>query len=150
MLDGGAFSWLERNVQKNRCESQPLKSLGLAAFDWNWIDPTHRPEMDEPNRGDDMARILGSSWDIILGSDLVYNEAGVDMLPKVLAALLDRGHDRTYALYAHTLNRFEFLDRDFFENMAECRFMLASCLARGRRRRRRRRRRRSAASSSPR
>jgi len=45
----------------------------------------------------------------------VYNDVGVRMLPRVIAALAQKD---TRVLYAHTLNRFEFLDRDFFEELA--------------------------------
>ena len=61
--------------------------------------------MDEAPPGDDMARILGASWDIILGSDLVYNEAGVDMLQRSSLRCLAwaRSHVRTVRTYAQPL-----------------------------------------------
>lgn len=37
----------------------------------------------------DMQSLLRTSWDIIIGSDLVYNTAGVKGLPRVLAALMN-------------------------------------------------------------
>ena len=52
--------------------------------------------------------------DLVIGSDLVYNDAGVRMLPRVLAALAG---GRTRILYAHTLYRFEQMDLDFFEEL---------------------------------
>ena len=37
------------------------------------------------------------------------------MLPKVISRLLCGSHASACVYYAHTLNRFEFLDRDFFD-----------------------------------
>jgi hypothetical protein len=51
------------------------------------------------------------SWDLIVGSDLVYCEAGVKMLPRVMRALCHKG---TTILYAHTKKRYEMVDIDFF------------------------------------
>lgn len=53
-------------------------------------------------------------WDFIVGSDLVYNEEGCRLLPRVLAQLAQPG---TVILYAHTKRRFEMLDADFFGNL---------------------------------
>lgn len=56
-------------------------------------------------------RCCTESWDFIVGSDLVYTEAGCELLTRTLAALVS---DRTQVLYAHTKRRFEMLDQDFF------------------------------------
>ena len=118
MVDGGALEWLERNVQNNRTEV-PLSCLRTAAFDWNWIDDEDRQQQQqqEEREHEDKANILGTPWDLIVGSDLVYDEAGVDKLPRVLSALLERGTAGAHVLYAHTLNRFEFADHDFFKEL---------------------------------
>jgi hypothetical protein len=36
----------------------------------------------------DMQELLQTAWDVIIGSDLIYNQAGARGLPKVLAALM--------------------------------------------------------------
>lgn len=53
-------------------------------------------------------------WDFIVGSDLVYNEEGCKLLPRVFAQL---SGPETVILYAHTKRRFEMLDNDFFDNL---------------------------------
>eukprot|EP00892_Ulva_mutabilis_P000164 jgi/Ulvmu1/10148/UM006_0102.1 len=55
-----------------------------------------------------------AQWDYIVGSDLVYNEAGCRLLPRVIAQLASPD---TVVLYAHTKRRFEMLDCDFFSNL---------------------------------
>lgn len=49
-----------------------------------------RPSAAVPSTSElaDMQRLLSTPWDIIIGSDLIYNTAGVKGLPKVLAALM--------------------------------------------------------------
>ena len=105
MVVGGALTWLDRNVARNRDAGVPLESLSTAALDWAWADE------DETTEGP-----FASVWDVVIGSDLVYNEIGVQMLPRVFARLLAGG--TAVAYYAHTLNRYEFLDRDFFKALA--------------------------------
>lgn len=109
MEQGEALAWLDRNVQRNRDAGVPLGVLETAALDWSWADS------DATDAVARSARIFSERWDVVLGSDLVYNEVGLKMLPIVLARLLARG---AVAYYAHTLNRFEFLDRDFFEALS--------------------------------
>lgn len=71
--------------------------------------------VSETKRGAPMDRPCTSqSWDFIFGSDLVYNEAGCELLPRTLAALAS---EQTQVLYAHTKRRFEMLDCDFFANL---------------------------------
>ena len=55
------------------------------------------------------------TWDFIVGCDLVYNQAGCELLPRTLAALMS---ERTQVLYAHTKRRFEMLDCDFLASLA--------------------------------
>ena len=54
--------------------------------------------------------VLDAHWDIVLGSDLVYNEAGVEMLPTVLARLVAAG---SAVYYCHTKHRYDMMDADF-------------------------------------
>jgi hypothetical protein len=58
-----------------------------------------------------------TSWDYLVGSDLVYNEAGSCCLPRVMAALAG---PRTRILYCHTKHRFDLLDAELFEQLAVC------------------------------
>ena len=75
-------------------------------------------EGEEERAAGDLA--LRSPFDVVLGSDLVYNDAGVYLLPRVAGALRRSGQGAAaYALYAHTLNRFEFADHDFFEELTK-------------------------------
>ena len=115
MITGGALTWLDRNVQRNRDAGLQLETLSTAALDWSWADEAAVVPAEEPGVDPSAAReaVFGVAWDVVIGSDLVYNEIGVYMLPKVFARLLANG--TTIAYYAHTLNRYEFLDRDFFE-----------------------------------
>lgn len=53
-------------------------------------------------------------WDFVIGSDLVYNQDGTDLLPKVLARLTS---SKTCVLYCHTKRRFEHMDYDFLEGL---------------------------------
>lgn len=100
-VEGGALEWLSLNLKRN--EHLPISSCRVAALDWAWAEhPPSGPNCPE--------LLLDRQWDVVLGSDLVYNEVGVEMLPRVLAALARPG---TCMLYAHTLNRFEFMDHDF-------------------------------------
>lgn len=48
-----------------------------------------------------VASLRGQHWDLILGSDLLYHEAGVRALPSVLMALATA---QTTILYAHTMS----------------------------------------------
>lgn len=131
MVEGGALRWLEQNVERNRSAGHALPALRTAPLDWNWVveqcdedgaDGGGRALVVPTVEGDDAqrsdgARALCSSFDLLLGSDLVYNDSGVYMLPRVLRALLRRGPPGAHALYAHTLNRFEFADHDFFKEL---------------------------------
>jgi hypothetical protein len=62
------------------------------------------------------------SFDAILGADLVYEDAGVKMLPRVVAALLAGNRKRRDAAfwYAHTKHRYDGMDLDFFEEIRAC------------------------------
>ena len=129
MVQGGALTWLERNVRRNREAGLPLETLSTAALDWSWVDaddvdatPSAAVEEESGNdtHGVNAKAILDDAWDVIIGSDLVYNEVGARMLPKVIARLLGSSSKHAaVCYYAHTLNRFEFLDKDFLEALKE-------------------------------
>ena len=53
-------------------------------------------------------------WDVVVGSDLVYEEAGVEMLPRVLGRLCDGG---AVVFYCHTKHRYDMMDHDFVANV---------------------------------
>ncbi|KAG2483014.1 hypothetical protein HYH03_018094 [Edaphochlamys debaryana] len=59
--------------------------------------------------------VAGVHWDLVIGSDLVYNEIGAVHLPRVLRALARPG---TTILYGHTKHRFDTFDVRFFEELA--------------------------------
>ena len=60
--------------------------------------------------------VQSTSFDLVIGSDLVYEEEGMRALVRVFAVLAARG---VRILYAHTRYRFEMLDRDFFAALAQ-------------------------------
>jgi len=94
--EGGALEWLQHNInlgkQKN-VEGKPL--------DWS-----SREEFK-----------VEGPWDMIIGSDLVYNEVGAKLLPLVMKTQCDRSNGECPIFYAHTLRRFDHLDEMFFENL---------------------------------
>lgn len=95
---GGALEWLQFNVAANEL----LSSVECRVLDWqSWTTP----------EGDALAETVGD-FDLVLGSDLVYDEAGARLLPRVLRCFLQRC--RCSAFYAHTLHRYDHLDVDFF------------------------------------
>ena len=56
--------------------------------------------------------------DVVLGADLVYDDAGVVALPRVVAAVLARARGTAVFYYAHTKHRYDGMDLDFFANVA--------------------------------
>ncbi len=64
--------------------------------------------------GADKRYLSSTPWDFIIGSDLIYNEAGARMLPRVLQAL-SQPYTQTY--YVHTKHRFDHLDMVFLEQL---------------------------------
>jgi hypothetical protein len=125
MCDGAALEWLQHNLNLNSTAS----NVRAAALDWAWCadGATDIVAAASVAEREACTEILGSNWDLVVGSDLVYNEIGAAMLPRVMAALASRGllggavgatPTATRVLYAHTLNRYEFLDREFFKQCA--------------------------------
>ncbi len=123
MLHGNAFAWLERNIAMNAEAGLPLSACRAQPLDWSWL--ADADEASLPSEGDAgeaearaaaLEQLRGVAWDLIVGSDLVYDEEGARALPAAIAALLRLGGgEGRRVLYAHTLGRFEILDRDFLE-----------------------------------
>eukprot|EP00951_Prasinocladus_malaysianus_P049178 scaffold666839_cov48-Prasinocladus_malaysianus.AAC.2 len=59
-------------------------------------------------------RLWGQSFDLVVGSDLVYNDIGSKLLPLVMRRFASNG---AVILYGHTLGRFEILDKEFQDNL---------------------------------
>eukprot|EP01062_Namystynia_karyoxenos_P039490 TRINITY_DN28689_c0_g1_i2.p1 TRINITY_DN28689_c0_g1~~TRINITY_DN28689_c0_g1_i2.p1 ORF type:complete len:243 (+),score=65.60 TRINITY_DN28689_c0_g1_i2:82-810(+) len=97
---GGALDWLRHNIEKGRQQGLPLDGVEAAECDW-----TQAGAPGQPAQG-----LLAQHWDVVLGSDLVYDEAGVEMLPRVLRAVIGPA---TRCFYAHTRHRLEHLDMRF-------------------------------------
>merc|ERR1719158_1251405 len=55
------------------------------------------------------------SAQIILGSDLVYDAAGAQFLPKIIARFVE-GNSRA-VFYAHTFHRYDDMDVTFMDNL---------------------------------
>ena len=69
-------------------------------------------------RSEQAARVQGR-FDLVVGSDLVYNEVGSDYLPAVMAKLLEDEEGCTECYYAHTFHRFDHLDERFLARLYE-------------------------------
>ena len=88
---GGALEHLQHNVNLNR-RIHPMENLRVAACDWSlWLDSAETSGAEPIGEGGPCVKgngqtskdfLSGQEWDIILGSDLVYNEIGIKMLPK--------------------------------------------------------------------
>lgn len=118
--EGGGLDHLRHNLELNR-EQDEGGSLnpGLQAFACDWTlygDPEARRGSDGPAAPEDP--VMGP-WDIIVGSDLVYNEAGQNMLPRVIRQLLGQSAPGTCFYYAHTKYRYEMIDIDFEKELVK-------------------------------
>ena len=113
MASGGALDWLRRNVRKNEslaeergCRLWPPGRLRTEECDWSVYQggaPSVSGYGRRRRRGgarDPVPRSVAGSipgsptldavpWDFIVGSDLVYDECGVRMLPRVIRSLLE-------------------------------------------------------------
>lgn len=109
----GGLGWLNHNVQLNATRGLPLGHVRVQACDWQEYgdgggggdrpgqpaaaaagqpeqqqNKQHAQQQSEQQQQPSGAVDLRSThWDVILGSDLIYNEIGSRCLPKVLAAL---------------------------------------------------------------
>ena len=106
-----ALAWLEHNLEANRRNGSLARSVSAEALDWAWV-------ADSVVASDPAARtLLERPFNLVIGSDLVYDHAGAAALVRVLfgassVALAQDPQGRV--LYAHTVNRFEDLDLEFF------------------------------------
>lgn len=118
MEDGGALEWLNHNVDHNKAHAaRSLGAVRTAACDWGWYDGARDESAPaDAHQRRSIAALASTRWDAIIGSDLVYSDFGAAVLPRVLAALAS---PHTLVLYAHTLYRFEKLDRDFFDALSQ-------------------------------
>lgn len=122
---GGALDWLNHNLELNREAGKELRSVEAAPCDWNdYIALLKGARISESSdRVVAMdASLAQTEWDLIIGSDLVYNEAGVSMLPKVTnhglrfsfsKVMKALASPKTQIYYAHTKKRYEMIDHDF-------------------------------------
>lgn len=115
MLDGGAFAWLQHNVTENA--GLPLRAVQTMPCDWAWFGAgSGEGEEESAEVAAAHGVVQSAAFDLVLGSDLVYEERGMQALVRVFSALAGRG---IRILYAHTRYRFEMLDRDFFAALAQ-------------------------------
>eukprot|EP00439_Symbiodinium_sp_Y106_P047177 s2996_g6.t1 len=78
--DGGAMEWLQHNLMENVAAGVPLSAVDLQELDWSRFEDTaSRPSLPQPP-----AQKQGQHWDLLIGSDLIYSQAGVELLPRVL------------------------------------------------------------------
>lgn len=122
-VEGGALNWLRYNVQLNKEAGKNIDIVDTAACDWNdYIALLEGEKKEEGATGEGEApraiamdtTLALTKWDLIIGSDLVYNDAGVEMLPRVMKALASPG---TLIFYAHTKKRYEMVDFDFLAEL---------------------------------
>lgn len=96
---GGALDWLKHNITRGDFPNVTARPL-------DWSLPDH--DVQGP-------------WDLIIGSDLVYNEIGARLLPKVMHAQATSSTDTNASIipkgifYAHTFHRFDQFDELFLE-----------------------------------
>lgn len=107
-----ALEWLQSNLRKNSEDDCPLSAVSIAPLDWT--------DWEQEDRGGDSGLLTEALHaDLVIGSDLVYNEIGVRLLPKVLRSLASTVR-HPIILYAHTLHRFDHFDIDFFQALLDC------------------------------
>ncbi|CCO19047.1 predicted protein [Bathycoccus prasinos] len=120
MEAGGALDWLnlilDSNREKRKLSSKEREKIYATSLDWNEVILSDKEE--EEVKDDYDAQMI--DVDFLLGSDLVYDESGVKILPRVIAKLLRSRCRKTksgFMLYAHTKHRYDGMDVDFFENL---------------------------------
>jgi hypothetical protein len=120
MEAGGALDWLnlilDSNREKRKLSSKEREKIYATSLDWNEVILSDKEE--EEVKDDYDAQMI--DVDFLLGSDLVYDESGVKILPRVIAKLLRTRCRKTksgFMLYAHTKHRYDGMDVDFFENL---------------------------------
>lgn len=135
---GNGLGWLRHNVDVNRAQGKQLARLEALACDWTHYirlgkgrigdktkDENHEQGVEgiagiaqrllqDPSVAHIDVSLANETWDVIIGSDLVYCDSGVTMLPRVMRVLCN---ERTKILYAHTKKRYEMVDIDFFAEL---------------------------------
>lgn len=133
---GGALEHLQTNVIANRGLPN-MGSVSCCACDWTHVmlpsvmqaaaaaaaaargSDAVEQQQDAPHSAGgisqqellDLHKLLTTRWDVVVGSDLIYNEAGARALPRVLATLMRHAGDTTkqqqqpVCYYAHTKHR---------------------------------------------
>ena len=119
MEAGGALDWLnlilDSNREKRKLSSKEREKIYATSLDWNEVILSDKEEEVKDDYDAQMIDV-----DFFLGSDLVYDESGVKILPRVIAKLLRTRCRKTksgFMLYAHTKHRYDGMDVDFFENV---------------------------------
>jgi len=113
---GGAMEWLQENIDTNRAAGLPLESVRAEMLDWLDFGSASTDCKD--------ASIVerwtkeAASLHLLIGSDLVYDDTGVRILPKVIKHFA-QVNPKIMILYAHTLHRFDHMDIDFFQGLRE-------------------------------
>lgn len=140
--EGGALRWLEARARANaawgRIEGDDGARARCRALNWNAFS-SDAAASDAGDAGDGEeganADARGSARtedetpltadspeladvDVVLGADLVYDDAGVVALPRVVKALLSRARSGAVFYYAHTKHRYDGMDLDFFANVS--------------------------------
>jgi hypothetical protein len=104
------IEWLQRNIELNRARFRcPMR---VVECDWQWFAPG-APQADRMSAE---RFVRHAACDVVIGSDLVYDDAGVINLPRCIAAIAEACPHCTI-LYAHTLHRFDNWDVEFFSNL---------------------------------
>ena len=109
---GGALEWLNLILDMNREKGKltPIQREKIYSRSLDWNDVLLNKEDKDDERMIDI--------DFLLGSDLVYEESGVKMLPKVIAKLLStRCKEPDAFISMRTKHRYDGMDVDFFENL---------------------------------
>lgn len=156
---GGGLAHLERNIAANtsakRTDGRAPLTLGAvhaAECDWTTCGgaPTLALRACTPAaagaveaESDDVGKstaaheafeatgetIQAGSWDLVLGSDLVYDSAGTEALPRLLGGICRAARsqaaqgkgidgDGCVVLYGHTKRRYETYDHEFYDALA--------------------------------
>uniref|UniRef100_A0A061SCC0 Uncharacterized protein n=1 Tax=Tetraselmis sp. GSL018 TaxID=582737 RepID=A0A061SCC0_9CHLO len=118
----GAVEHLWKNISAN--SNLVGNRVSAEAFDWTYFAEGRAKCSDSSEPKQKMhsslfhteQKIASSNWEFVIGSDLVYNQTGVEILPEVLSHFAKRG---STVLYGHSLNRFDFMDVAFVQNLRD-------------------------------
>jgi predicted nicotinamide N-methyase len=111
METGGALEHLRHNTTLNEAVLHGRAKVGPC----DWL-ACGSPAQASGKAAVHADPVLGKHWDIVIGSDLVYDEAGVKMLPHVFNQLVTPSNT---AFYCHTLHRYDMMDADFLHALKE-------------------------------